>query len=132
VSRPVLVYQGTCRFCCVAVSLVLAWDRGHRLRPLALETTEAQELLTSVPTAARAVSWHLVDVEGGVFSAGDAFPELFRLLPGGRGLAVLSGVRPAMTGRAYVAVASRRGTIGRALPDRLVSRARRLIADRSA
>jgi len=131
VSQPVLVYQGTCRFCCLVTSLVLEWDRDHRIRPVALETEEAAKLLASVPPDERARSWHLFDEEGVLFSAGDAFPELFALLPGGRGLAALSGVRPGLTAQAYAAVASSRSTIGRVLPERAVGWARGVIAGRS-
>ncbi len=130
-SQPVLVYQGTCRFCCLVTSLILEWDRGRRIRPVALETAEAAQLLASVPPEERGRSWHLFDEQGGLFSAGDAFPELFALLPGGRGLAALSGVRPGLTAQAYTALASSRGTIGRVLPDRAVGWARGVIADRS-
>jgi predicted DCC family thiol-disulfide oxidoreductase YuxK len=132
VSRPALVYQGTCRFCCAVTSLVLVWDRDRRLRPVALETAEATDLLREVPIDLHARSWHLVDTDGAVFSAGNAFPELFALLPGGRGLAALSGVRPGLTQQAYAAVASRRGAIGRALPDRAVGWARGVIDGRSS
>lgn len=130
-SRPTLVYQGTCRFCCAVTSLVLLWDRDRRLRPVALETAEATDLLCDVPVDLHACSWHLVDADGEVFSAGDAFPELFAMLPGGRGLAALSGVRPGLTQQAYAAVASRRGAIGHVLPDRAVGWARGVIAERS-
>jgi predicted DCC family thiol-disulfide oxidoreductase YuxK len=131
IGGPVLVYQGTCRFCCVATGVVLAWDRGHQVRPVALETPEAAELLAGVPVERHACSWHLVNAEGALFSAGDAFPELFRVLPGGGGLAVLAGARPGLTERAYFAISSRRGSIGRALPDRIVGWGRDLIAARS-
>jgi len=131
VSQPVLVYQGTCRFCCLVTSLILESDRDHRLRPVALETEEAAKLLARVPPDARSRSWHLFNEEGELFSAGDAFPELFALLPGGRGLAALSGVRPGLTGRAYATVASNRSAIGRVLPDRSVSWARSTIGRRS-
>ncbi len=130
-SQPVLVYQGTCRFCCLLTGLILEWDRDHRIRPVALETAEAAELLAGVPVDARGRSWHLFNEQGELFSAGDAFPELFALLPGGRGLAALSGVRPGLTGQSYAAVAASRGAIGRVLPDRAVGWARRRIEARS-
>jgi len=112
-------------------SLILEWDRDHRLRPVALETGEATDLLASVPVDARSRSWHLINEEGALFSAGDAFPELFALLPGGQGLAALSGVRPGVTRQAYAGVASSRSAIGRVLPDRAVGWARSVIAGRS-
>jgi predicted DCC family thiol-disulfide oxidoreductase YuxK len=131
VNRAVLVYQGTCRFCCVVTSLVLLWDRNRRIRPVALETAEAAELLASLPADVRGRSWHLIDSGGALFSAGDAFPELLRLLPGGRGPAMMSGVRPGVTARAYTAISSRRSAIGRALPELVVRGARAVIAGRS-
>jgi predicted DCC family thiol-disulfide oxidoreductase YuxK len=53
---------------------------------------------------------------GSVHSAGAAFPELFRLLPGGRRLAWLFARFPRASERAYRLVADNRSLLGRALP----------------
>ncbi|GAC1435451.1 MAG: hypothetical protein NVSMB51_05000 [Solirubrobacteraceae bacterium] len=114
-----LVYDEDCRFCVVAAAAVLSLDRHRRLRPLALQDTD-------LPTD----SWHLVDGRGHVNSAGGAVAPLLRLLPGGRLPAAFAAAMPHLTERAYRALAANRGLIGRRLPDELVRRARRSVAQR--
>ena len=77
-------------------------------------------------------SWHLVDAEGRVHSAGRGLPELFRLLPGGRPLAEVFARLPAASERFYFAIANNRDKIGPKLPRSWVESATRRVDQRRA
>jgi predicted DCC family thiol-disulfide oxidoreductase YuxK len=116
VGRP-LLYDADCGFCRVSVALVLAWDRRRRLRPVALQSEEAGELLAPMPEQERMASWHLIQPNGTVRSAGAAFPPLLRELPGGTALAALAERFPESAERGYRLVARHRSVLGRAVPE---------------
>ena len=78
----------------------------------------------------RMASWHLVDCEGRVSSAGAAAPGLLRLLPGGGPLAALAERLPGAVERAYAWVVRNRGRLGRPITDGALGRAEALLADR--
>lgn len=130
--RHTIVYDGGCRFCRWSLGWVLRWDREHRLRPLALDTEEANRLLAEIEPDRRAGSWHLVDPEGRVRSAGSAAPQLLRLLPLGSPIAAPLARFPRITERAYRWVADHRNRLGRPLAERSIARADALIASREA
>jgi predicted DCC family thiol-disulfide oxidoreductase YuxK len=109
---PVL-YDDDCGFCKWTLDKILAWDRRRRLRPVAIQSDEGQELLAEVPEAKRLDSWHLVLASGEVRSAGAAAEPLARLLPGARPLAWLFRTFPVITERAYRFVADRRDRFAR-------------------
>ena len=115
-THPIL-YDPDCGFCRFCVAVVLRWDRGRRLRPVALRSAEADRLLEGMPEAEQMASWHLADASrGAVWSGGAAFSPLFRLLPGGGPLARLTDRFPAAADRAYRCVANHRTAFGRLLP----------------
>jgi predicted DCC family thiol-disulfide oxidoreductase YuxK len=126
-----LVYDGGCRFCRWSLGWVLRWDRRRRLRPLALDTDEANRLLAALDPDLRARSWHLVGPSGRVLSAGSAAPMLLGLLPAGRPAAALLARLPRLTERAYRFVADHRSALGRPVGDRAVAQADSLIASRA-
>jgi predicted DCC family thiol-disulfide oxidoreductase YuxK len=109
VSSAALLFDGECGFCRRSVERILRWDRRGRLRPVALEDPEADELLGGMTEERKLGSWHLVTADGKVYSAGAAFPPLLRLLPGGRPLAAVTAAFPGLTERAYRYVARTRG-----------------------
>jgi predicted DCC family thiol-disulfide oxidoreductase YuxK len=109
-----LVYDPDCGFCRVCVAVILRWDRHGRLRPVAGEDLD---------------SWQLIRPDGSVLSAGDAFPELFRLLPGGGPLVRLTHRFPRAANRAYRWVADHRSAFGRPIPDRIRRWADRVISE---
>jgi predicted DCC family thiol-disulfide oxidoreductase YuxK len=127
----ILIYDSDCGFCRWCLGKVLAWDRRRALRPLALQTAEAQRLLVRMPSDARMSSWHLVDRDGVVHSAGAGFPPLLRLLPGGASLAALTARFPGATERAYRLVSGNRSIFGRWVSDGAKHRADRRIAERA-
>jgi predicted DCC family thiol-disulfide oxidoreductase YuxK len=111
-----LLYDADCGFCKVSLAVLLRWDTRRRLRPVPLGGDEGDALLRGMPADERMASWHLVEPDGTVRSAGAAFPALFALLPGGRPLARLTKRFPRASERAYRWVADHRSILGRPLP----------------
>src|SRR3954471_5073600 len=77
--RATLLYDRDCGFCRWCLGKVLGWDRRRSIRPVAIQSEEGERLLAGLPEDERVSSWHLVDGDGTVRSAGAAFPGLFRL-----------------------------------------------------
>ncbi len=126
-----LLYDADCGFCRWSLGLVLRGDRRSDIRPLKLQSPEAEELLADMTAEQRMASWHLAAPDGRRWSAGYAAPQLLRLLPGGRLPARLLGAAPELTDRAYRWVADHRSMLSKLIPDRAKRRADRLIAERS-
>lgn len=125
-SGWVVLYDAECGFCKWLLAILLRWDRGARLRPIALQRPEADDLLAGLEPAARMRSWHLVSPAGVRRSGGDALPALLRLLPGGRLPADAFARAPRLTDRGYRWVAEHRTQLSRLVP----RRAKRRAADR--
>jgi predicted DCC family thiol-disulfide oxidoreductase YuxK len=126
-----VIYDGDCGVCQTLLALLLRADRDRRLRPLALRTGAADQLLADLTPAQRDASWHLIDPAGRRESAGAAAPPLLRLLPGGGPPAALLARVPRQTERAYRAVADHRSAIGRWVPSAVKRRAGRTVAART-
>ncbi len=95
---------------------MLRLDRHRRLRPVALQDPEADRLLSGMPVDRRMASWHLVGDDGRVYSGGEAFAPLLRLIPGGGPPARALDAVPAVADVGYRAVAGRRSFFGRLIP----------------
>jgi predicted DCC family thiol-disulfide oxidoreductase YuxK len=113
VKQAVLLYDSDCGFCRWSADKVLAWDRGGRLRAVALQDAEADGLLGVMDTETKMGSWHLVTPGGRVYTGSAAAPPLLRLLPGGRLVGALLSAFPRSTERAYRLVARNRDRFGR-------------------
>ncbi len=141
-----VLYDPDCGFCRFGVALLLRWDRHGRLRPVSLRSPEAEVLLEGMPEDERMASWHLVDprwqrnvahnatnrdhlAEPAVWSGGGAFSPLFRLLPGGDPLALITDRFPGASERAYRWVADHRTALGKPLPAAATRWADRVISD---
>ena len=111
-----MLYDADCGFCRWSLAKLLAWDRRGRLRPVALQSREADSLLAGMREEERMASWHLVS-DGEVRSGGAAFEPLLRMLPGGRPLAALAARAPRLTECGYRWVADHRSAFGRLLTD---------------
>ncbi|HWB22844.1 MAG TPA: DCC1-like thiol-disulfide oxidoreductase family protein [Gaiellaceae bacterium] len=106
-TRPVLLYDADCRFCRFAARAVRRLDRHERLALLSLTDEEATPLLASVPAEERLNSLRLAEPDGCLLARGAAVKAVLAQL----------GVRSAGLERAYGFVASRRGSLGRLVPD---------------
>jgi predicted DCC family thiol-disulfide oxidoreductase YuxK len=128
-ERPfawVILYDGECGLCKWLLSLLLRCDGAGQLRPVALQQSGVDELLSELTPAERMASWHLISPAGERHSADAAVAPLLRLLPGGRlpgaGLARI----PSLTERGYWWVAEHRSQLSKWVP----SRAKRRAGDR--
>ena len=130
-SRYTVVYDADCGFCRWCLGLLLRADRDHRLRPLALGTPEADRLLEPMPREEQFASFHLVDPDGRLTSAGAGLPTVLRALPAGHLPADVLDRMPGLTERGYRWVADHRTTFGPRLPDRVKARATERIAARA-
>lgn len=128
----IVLYDPDCGFCRTSLAAILAADRNRALRPLALGTAEADDLLSDLTPEQREASWHLISPDGHRESAGAAGPPLLRLLPAGRGPAELLARFPDATQRTYEWVAEHRSTLSHLIPERVKERATRLIAERAS
>ncbi|HUA74949.1 MAG TPA: DCC1-like thiol-disulfide oxidoreductase family protein [Solirubrobacteraceae bacterium] len=118
-----VLYDGECGVCEWLLSLLLRWDRGERLRPLALQRPEATRLLAGLTRQQQLASWHLISPDGSRRSAGAALAPVLRLLPGGRlPAAVLTGM-PAAAEVGYRWVADHRAQLSRLVPSQSKQRA---------
>lgn len=120
-----ILYDRDCAFCKWSLDKVLQWDRGGRLRPVAIQSLEGEELLAAIEPERRLDSWHLVGPGGELSSAGAAAAPLVRLLPGGRPLGFCFDALPNATERAYRWVADNRARLASLLridPDRPLRR----------
>jgi len=145
-STHTILYDPDCGFCRVCVAVVLKWDRERRLRPVALRSTEADDMLEGMPEAEQMASWHLVEprwqrnvaenatnlCHRGVWSAGAAFSPLCRLLPGGAALARLTDRFPQAAERGYRWVADHRSAFGKPIPASARRWADRVISESAA
>ncbi|MEX2193878.1 MAG: DCC1-like thiol-disulfide oxidoreductase family protein [Thermoleophilaceae bacterium] len=116
-----LLYDDDCGLCRSTLGVILALDRGRRLRPVPIDSEEARALTPEMTDEQRADSFHLVSADGAVRSAGAALAEL---------IPPLKPV-PRVSEIGYRAVADNRGVLGRLIPGALRQRADRRIAARS-
>ena len=128
-----VLYDRDCGFCRWSLSKILDWDRERRLRPLAIQSEEGRRMLDAagVPEERRLESWHLVHPDGRVESAEAGFPALFRMLPAGAPVALLTGALPGLSGTGYRFVARNRRWFGKPVSDAMRRRADAKIAARS-
>ena len=112
-SGATILYDADCGFCKWSLGLFLRWDRRDSLRPVALQSPEADRLLGPMDADTKMASWHLVTPDGEVHSAGRAVEPLMRLLPGGRPFAAAARAMPRLTDRGYAFVAGHRTPLGR-------------------
>jgi predicted DCC family thiol-disulfide oxidoreductase YuxK len=118
-----LLYDADCGFCRWIVSGVLAWDRHNQIVPRAIQSAQAQALLSDLSPKERLASVHLMSPEGERLSAGSALAPLLRLLPGGAIPALGIARLPRLTSRAYDWVADHRSQLSRVVPAALKRRA---------
>jgi predicted DCC family thiol-disulfide oxidoreductase YuxK len=116
--RPSVIYDEDCGFCRWSADRLRAWDRRQALRFVPLQDRETDRLLEAIPRERRGQSWHLVEPDGRVWSAGAAVPRVLHRLPLGAPFATIAEAAPSLTDRAYSAAARRRTALGRLLGQR--------------
>ena len=114
-DRPVILYDADCGFCRWSLDKILAWDKPGRLRPVPLQSLEADQWVGDMDRETRYGSWHLVTTDGRVYSAGAAAEPLAKLLPFGAPVAAIAHAFPKTTARVYEWVARNRDRLGRRL-----------------
>jgi predicted DCC family thiol-disulfide oxidoreductase YuxK len=129
-ARWAVLYDSDCGFCQWLLSGLLRWDRTERLRPVALQSPEAGELLGDLEPPEQMASWHLVSPAGERYSAGAALPPVLRLLTGGRVPAAAFARFPGLTERGYRWVADHRSELSRWVPASSKQRARERVRRR--
>jgi predicted DCC family thiol-disulfide oxidoreductase YuxK len=115
-DRWVVLYDADCGFCKWLLAGLFRCDREVRLRPIALQRPEADDLLPDLGPAERMASWHLISPTGARRSGGAAVPPLLRLLPRGRVPAAAFARFPTLTERGYRWVAEHRSQLSRLVP----------------
>jgi predicted DCC family thiol-disulfide oxidoreductase YuxK len=127
VEAAAILYDADCGFCRWSLAQLLRLDRRSRLRPVPLQQPEADILLSGMAREQRMASWHLVGSDGQVYSGGDAFAPLLRLIPGGSAFAGVLAAFPSLCDVAYRTVAGRRSWLGRLIPAASAARARQRV-----
>jgi len=122
-----VLYDAECGFCVWVLSGLLTWDRARLLRPIALQSFEASQLLADVQPVERMTSWHLISPAGVRHSGGAAVAQVLRLLPGGRMPAAAFARFPRLTEKAYRWVAEHRSQLSRLIPTRAKRNASRRV-----
>ena len=112
VEAPTVFFDEDCGFCRWSADRIRRWDRHRTLRFAAIQSEEGERWLASIEPAARLASMHLVTPDGRVRSGGAALSPLVRPLPGGRAVAALLTLSPALTDRLYRWVARHRLRLG--------------------
>jgi len=128
--RWAVLYDADCGFCKWLLSGLLRWDRAARLHPIALQRSEADNLLRELTPAERMASWHLISPTGERRSGGAAVAPLLRLLPAGRLPAAGFARFSRLTDRAYRWVAEHRSQISKWVPSSAKQRAAERVHER--
>jgi len=129
-GRAVVLYDADCGVCVWLLAILLRRDRDRRLRSLALQHPEADDLLADLTPAERIASWHLISPTGARHSGGAALAPLLALLPHGRAPAAALARVPGLTDRGYRWTAEHRATLGKLVPTPVKRRARERVLER--
>jgi predicted DCC family thiol-disulfide oxidoreductase YuxK len=121
VSKATLLYDADCGFCRWTSDRIQRWDRRGALRAIPIQSAEGNALLGDMSDEKKLASWHFVDEQGVVRSAGAGAAPLFRHLPGGAPLAMIAGAFPKTTDRLYRLMARNRERFGRLLGEQACS-----------
>jgi predicted DCC family thiol-disulfide oxidoreductase YuxK len=121
VSEVTLLYDADCGFCRWSLDKILRRDKAKEILPVPIQSAEGQELLRDMDEDKRMASWHLVDENGRIFSAGAAVPEISRHLRGGAPVGSLAKQFPKSTDRLYRLIARNRHKLGKAIGEQACS-----------
>lgn len=122
-SGAVVLYDRDCGFCRWTLAGLLDLDRDLRLRPVALQEPEADQLLGGMPPGPKYASAHLVTPDGRIHSGGLAVAPILELLPHGTPAARVARLIPGPLRLGYDWVARHRTLLSKPVPGRLKRRA---------
>lgn len=120
-SKATLLYDADCGFCRWTAERIRRWDRRGAIRLLPIQSTEGAALLGDMDHERKMASWHLVEEDGAVRSAGAGVGPLFSLLPGGAPFSFVARIFPKNTDRLYRLLAGNRERLGRMLGEQACS-----------
>ena len=114
-GEPLVLYDEDCGFCRWVAERLRRWDRRRALRFGSIQQADEDGSLEAVAPGERYASWHFIEADGRVWSAGAAIPRVLERLPGGAPLAWITGSFPSFTDRCYRLAARHRTMLGTAL-----------------
>jgi len=117
----IVLYDQDCGVCRWTAGQLRRWDRRNGLTFRSIQTAEAGGDLDAMEPAARYASWHVIEPDGRIWSAGAAIPRVMRRLPGGGPVATLATTFPALTERMYGLLVRHRTRLGRMLGEQACS-----------
>jgi predicted DCC family thiol-disulfide oxidoreductase YuxK len=129
-DRAIVLYDADCRVCIWLLAGLLRRDRDGRLRSLALQHPDADDLLADLTPAERLASWHLISPDGVRHSGGAALSPLLALLPHGRVQSAVLARVPGLTDRGYRWTAEHRTQLAKLVPARAKRRAAQRVLER--
>ena len=129
-GRSAVLYDADCGFCKWLLSILLRWDHAVRLQPIALQRSEADDLLQELRPAERMASFHLVSPAGERRSGGAAVEPLLRMLPAGGLPAAVFARCPRVADRGYRWVAEHRSQLSNWVPPSAKHRASERVEER--
>jgi len=130
-TRSAVLYDANCRFCRWSLSWLLRLDRRRSLRPVALDSSEADALVGGMSDDERFGSWHLAVPGQDVSSGGAAVAPLVGCMTSSDRIQRGIGYLTVPLSLGYRIVARSRGRLGRLVGDRADARSRKLIEARS-
>jgi predicted DCC family thiol-disulfide oxidoreductase YuxK len=120
-DRAIVLYDEDCGVCRWTADRLRRWDNRDQLTFRSIQTAEADGDLDIMEPAARYASWHIIEPDGRIWSAGAAIPRVMRRLPWGGPVATLAATFPALTDRMYGFAVRHRTRLGRMLGEQACS-----------
>jgi predicted DCC family thiol-disulfide oxidoreductase YuxK len=129
-DRAIVLYDADCRVCIWLLAGLLRRDRDGRLRSLALQHPDADDLLADLTPVERLASWHLISPDGVRHSGGAALSPVLALLAHGRVPSAVLARVPGLTDRGYRWTAEHRTQLAKLVPARAKRRAAQRVLER--
>jgi len=118
-ARPLLLYNGGCRFCRWLARVVVRLDGREELAFLSIWDDEARPIVGAIPEDDRLAGWHFVLPDGTRLSGGPGTVRLLEELSWTRWLGIscrMLGLTRSL-GRIDAFIAQKKGRLGRRVPD---------------
>jgi predicted DCC family thiol-disulfide oxidoreductase YuxK len=117
-GEALLIYDGECRLCRRAVTLLNAWDRSGRIACMPSQNPLLPRLLPDASAEELDTAMLLVGPRGRRYRGAEALPRILSLLPGGLPLRLLFEVPglPTLARKVYGWIAGHRHELGCRVP----------------